>query len=460
MPLLHLSLPQHRLLVGRSRLLRLPAPHHARLSVRAAAGASASAAAEAYVLPFPEERATHHRELAAAAAAVERACRLCVDVKRSLFSDGRNILEKNDQTPVTVADFGVQALVSLELQRLFPSIPLVAEEDSASLRSSAADDNSSEVLVEAIFSAVADKVSNSGLPLTQADVLRALDRGGKDAVSFGSNPATYWVLDPIDGTKGFLKGDDALYVVGLALVVNGKLAVGVMGCPNWTNDTVANEKDDSAAACNGRGILMVSHVGCGTWTRHLSAEIGQFTTSLDIWKRCFVDTCSVAHMARYCISDGQSWDMIPLSAIFSSTIDESVPRDEKKILILSVFWGRLVQVSNGSCWESFSFCPSNTADAYTQVLGSCCWGNMCAGSRRSAECSYFAPRSSCSNICDHQICSKIRVQKRKTSDWSGKPLDLAADLTSRRNIYPTGGILVTNGALHDKLVEMIAANHK
>jgi 3'(2'), 5'-bisphosphate nucleotidase len=36
-----------------------------------------------------------------------------LQVKSSLlFSDGR-IVEKNDQTPVTVADFGVQALVSL-----------------------------------------------------------------------------------------------------------------------------------------------------------------------------------------------------------------------------------------------------------------------------------------------------------------------------------------------------------
>jgi 3'(2'), 5'-bisphosphate nucleotidase len=81
-----------------------------------------------------------------------------------------------------------------ELQRLFPSIPLVAEEDSASLRSSKADDNSSGVLVESIFTAVSDKVSNSGSSLTQDDVLRAIDRGGKDAVSFDSNPATYWVI--------------------------------------------------------------------------------------------------------------------------------------------------------------------------------------------------------------------------------------------------------------------------
>ncbi|KAL6856075.1 hypothetical protein ACP4OV_018877 [Aristida adscensionis] len=431
MPLLLHTLPPHRLLVGRRRLLSgAPAPRHIRLSVRAMAGPSASAAAEEYVLPFSQERAAHHRELAAAAAVVERACRLCVDVKRSLCSGGRSILEKDDQSPVTIADFGVQALVSLELQRLFPSIPLVAEEDSASLRSSKADDNSSDILVEAIFSAVVDKVSNRGSPLTHDDVLRAIDRGGKDAVSFDSNPATYWVLDPIDGTKGFLRGDDALYVVGLALVVNGEVAVGVMGCPNWINDTIANEKDDSAVACNGRGILMVSHVGCGTWTRHLSAEIGQFTTAQEIWKRCFVDTCSVVHMARYCIPDSQSWDMIPLSVLFNSTMDESDPRDENKILLLSVFCGSLCKYLTVASGRASVFVLR--ARATTQIKS---W--------------------------DHAvgvIC--VKEAGGQTSDWSGKPLDLEADLTSRRIIYPSGGVLVTNGALHDKLVDIISANYK
>lgn len=35
-----------------------------------------------------------------------------VQVKRSLFSSEGRVLEKNDNTPVTVANFGVQALVS------------------------------------------------------------------------------------------------------------------------------------------------------------------------------------------------------------------------------------------------------------------------------------------------------------------------------------------------------------
>ncbi len=68
----------------------------------------------------------------------------------------------------------------------------MAEEDSASLRSSNAD-NSSNVLVESISSAVADNVSNTDSLLTHDDVLRAIDKGGKDSASFDSNPATYWV---------------------------------------------------------------------------------------------------------------------------------------------------------------------------------------------------------------------------------------------------------------------------
>lgn len=92
-----------------------------------------------------------------------------------------------------VSLFFYTMLSSEELQRLFPSIPLVAEEDSASLRRCSADDDSCDILIDSIFEAVTDKASYSDSPLTHNDVMAAIDRGGKDAVSFDSNPATYWV---------------------------------------------------------------------------------------------------------------------------------------------------------------------------------------------------------------------------------------------------------------------------
>ena len=44
-----------------------------------------------------------------------------------------------------------------------------------------------------------------------------------------------WALDPIDGTKGFLRGEQ--YAVCLALIVDAKVQVGVIGCPNLSQDT-------------------------------------------------------------------------------------------------------------------------------------------------------------------------------------------------------------------------------
>ncbi len=48
---------------------------------------------------------------------------------------GASAIRKADQSPVTVADFAVQALVAHRLARAFPDDPLVAEEDAAWLRS-------------------------------------------------------------------------------------------------------------------------------------------------------------------------------------------------------------------------------------------------------------------------------------------------------------------------------------
>jgi len=39
-----------------------------------------------------------------------------------------------------------------------------------------------------------------------------------------------WTIDPIDGTKGFLRGEQ--YAVCLSFLIDGNPIVGVIGCPN------------------------------------------------------------------------------------------------------------------------------------------------------------------------------------------------------------------------------------
>ncbi|XVF27744.1 hypothetical protein REPUB_Repub14bG0135000 [Reevesia pubescens] len=286
-------------------------------------------------LPFSNEKAKYHKELEAAVEVVERACHLCIDVQRSLSSDEGRIIEKNDQTPVTVADFGVQALVSLELGKLFPSIPLVAEEDSGFLRSNN--------LVDPVVSAVSDKMSFDEESLSHADVLEAIDRGGKNAFAFGAKPATYWILDPIDGTRGFVKGSQALYVVGLSLVVEGEIVLGVMGCPNWVIDTSyksTTDVQDYKTGSPGLGIIMVAHVGCGTWRKRLKEMLDSSTKTSSDWTRCFVDGCCLVPKACFCIPESQTWESLPLSIFYQARIDDDDIGD-KKIRLLPTCCGSL-----------------------------------------------------------------------------------------------------------------------
>ncbi|KAJ0983684.1 hypothetical protein J5N97_011939 [Dioscorea zingiberensis] len=347
-------------------------------------------------LPFPPEKAQFHKELEAAVNVVERACGLCVDVKKSLLSSQGRILEKNDQTPVTIADFGVQALISLELSSLFPSIPLVAEEDSAFLRSSTADseEDGSTSLADLVLSAVVDKARYGSKSLTLDSVLKAIDRGGKNAFSFDSKPATYWVLDPIDGTRGFLKGNEALYVVGLALVVEGRITL-----------------------------------GCGTWTRKLSQDVmSNLMISQDGWTRCFVDSCSLVHEARFCIPESQTWDSLPLSVLFSSTVDAESVKDETKILLLPTCCGSLCKYLMVATGRASVFIVRAKVKTVIKV-----WDHAVGV------------------ICVHEAGGQV-------TDWSGSHLNLATDEAERRVIFPSGGVLVSNGRLNKQLLEIISTN--
>ena len=61
----------------------------------------------------------------------------------------------------------------------------------------------------------------------EEQVCRWIDHGGGSQYS-----ERFWTLDPIDGTKGFLRGEQ--YAVALALIVDGRVAVAALACPNLT----------------------------------------------------------------------------------------------------------------------------------------------------------------------------------------------------------------------------------
>lgn len=158
-------------------------------------------------------------ELLAAVGAVRAAARVCRSVQERLV--GADALEKKDRSPVTVADFASQAIVCRHLEEAFPNDPVVGEEAAAELREEAA---------RAVRDSVVEQVgAELGTSPTVERVLGWIDRGGAEA-----RGARYWTLDPIDGTKGFLRGEQ--YAVALALIENGEVVLGVLGCPNLPFD--------------------------------------------------------------------------------------------------------------------------------------------------------------------------------------------------------------------------------
>lgn len=152
------------------------------------------------------------REREVAATAVAAAARLATAVRAARVDP--QALAKSDRSPVTIADFGAQAVICRRLRRSFPDDPVVGEEDAGALRTAAG---------AATLAAVAEQVRRFEPDADPGAVCDWIDAGG------GAVGPRFWTLDPIDGTKGFLRQDQ--YAIALALVVGGQVEVAALACP-------------------------------------------------------------------------------------------------------------------------------------------------------------------------------------------------------------------------------------
>lgn len=178
-------------------------------------------------------------ELDTALAAVREAGLLCRSVQ-SLIDPGT--LEKKDKSPVTVADFGSQALVCRTLGENFPNDPVIGEEDSADLRETGNEDTLERML---------GHVQKLRPEADVETVCNWIDRGGAKDYS-----ARFWTLDPIDGTKGFLR--KMQYAISLALIIDGQIEVAALGCPNLGAELTGDRGDGTVyLAIRGEGVWQV-----------------------------------------------------------------------------------------------------------------------------------------------------------------------------------------------------------
>ncbi|RMH14818.1 MAG: 3'(2'),5'-bisphosphate nucleotidase [Planctomycetota bacterium] len=176
------------------------------------------------------------RMIESAREAVTLASSVCRQVQRSL--DQVRAITKDDKSPVTVADFASQAIVAWVLRERLGEVILVAEEASAFLRE---DEHAAHL--EATLAAVQEVWTDA----TADDMLEAIDIGAGDI-----RHHAFWTLDPIDGTKGFLRNQQ--YAIALGYIEAGIPTMGVMGCPNLPVDMSAPLDEPDPAGCLYYGI--------------------------------------------------------------------------------------------------------------------------------------------------------------------------------------------------------------
>ena len=155
-----------------------------------------------------------------------------------------------------------------------------------------------KLTVQAFLSCLAARASPLGPivaglgSLSEAEVLDAIDRGRH----CGGRSGAFWVLDPIDGTKGFCA--KMQYAIALALVQDGEarpqrgrhvlclhmagcfirheprfqVVAGLLGCPNLPLEgpLPSNSADALAVAASASGGSLLTAVrGCGAFmARH------------------------------------------------------------------------------------------------------------------------------------------------------------------------------------------------
>ncbi|KAJ7070493.1 hypothetical protein C8F01DRAFT_1106619 [Mycena amicta] len=207
--------------------------------------------------PFAQERQL-------GLAAVRRACALTDSVFNKLVKN--ETLTKGDKSPVTVGDYAAQALISTMLARAFPDDPIVGEEDAKDLRveeGRVLRERIVELANEAIVAPLRDDDVvawgiGPGQAKTTDELLDAIDKGNYN----GGRSGRMWTIDPIDGTKGFLRGEQ--YAVCVSLLVNAQVQLGIIGCPNLPVD--ASTPDGA------RGCIFVAVRGQGCYQIPLSGS--------------------------------------------------------------------------------------------------------------------------------------------------------------------------------------------
>ncbi len=162
---------------------------------------------------------------------------LCAaDAVMQIYRQDFSVVYKEDNSPLTKADIASNEIICNALQKLYPTIPILSEEN------------------------------------------KAIDYRIRKSWQY------YWCIDPIDGTKEFIKKNGE-FTINIALIHKNKPVLGIVYAPA-TGD-MYSAKQGEGAYKNGQKLPL--HVNSDTSKRvtvvasrsHLSLETQEFIDALD-----------------------------------------------------------------------------------------------------------------------------------------------------------------------------------
>lgn len=323
-------------------------------------------------------------ELRVALSAVAAACRIA-----RLAQPGAGEIPKPDGSPVTVADYAAQAAACRIISSAFPEDAIIAEECAGALRHVASD-----ALVR-----VAELLTVSGIAASPAEAAQWIEQGKSTTPS----SRRFWMLDPIDGTRGYLQKGH--YCTALALFDRGALRLAAIGCPSCAPGAAI-----TAQAAVGGGALYFAERGRGAFEAPLEAAQHDYLPARQAAVRLHVSKERDIHTASMCQRRHP---------------DNSQPA-------VNAFRNRLAMRG-----------PLLVADSQVKY---------CALARGDVDV-YIRPRKHPDHrdkVWDH-AAGVLLVEEAggRASDLDGMPLDfsLGAELSANN------GILATNGLLHKIAVQ-------
>lgn len=304
---------------------------------------------------------------------------LCEKIQKDLIGEVSFI--KSDASPVTIADYASQALICKRIKDAFPKDTIIAEEDSVDLRKN----EHSNILARATH-----YIRNCIPDASPRDVCDWIDSSSH---VLGER---FWTLDPIDGTKGFLRGDQ--YAIALALIERGAVTLGVLGCPNLHVHVDQPEGE--------KGCLFLARRGKG------SVQI-----ALDGGERQDLSVCKINDPSESVFTESVEIDHS--DHVFHRRVARKLDMDKPAIRMDSLV--KYAIVGRGEA-VFYLRIPAPYEQDFKE------------------------------NIWDHAAGAIIAEEAGgRVTDAFGRPLDFASAIKMTKNY----GIVVTNGILHERILEAL-----